>query len=335
MLRHLWSRPVELFVASALAASLTGCGTSAETDDVAGDGGTGDASSGGTSGGSDPGTPSGSVCERTERLGSFVLTLADSYTAFRGAYSDGVAVNAVPELIGSAGGCDLLGPQDLFCATPCESGQICAGNDQCVPAATKVSAGTITLTGLEKDVTLEANGITSDYSSNFDEPYPGFLPGAAIGLSATGDSAAGFTLSGQGVGAMTSTLETVDITSGEDVLLSWDASGATSESQLSVLLTVNAHGGTSAWIECVAPDSGAFSIPGELVDQLIGLGLSGFPRITLSRQTLDSTEVDGGCVDFTVGSDVTLPVSIDGLVSCNTDDECPDGQTCSAFLACE
>lgn len=323
---------------SVLGVSLGGCGTSAETGDEGGDGGTGgdDSAAGGTTGGgAEPGTPSGARCARTERLGSFVLTLADSYTSFRGAFSDGVAVNAVPELIRSAGGCELLGPQDLFCATPCESGQLCAGDDQCVPAPTKISAGTVALTGLEKDVTVEANGITSDYSSNFDDPYPGFTAGAAIGLTATGDTAAGFSLSGQGVGAIASELETVDITSGQDVALTWDVGGASTASKLGVLLTVNAHGGTSAWIECSAPDTGSFSIPAELVDELIGLGLSGFPRITLSRQTLDSTEVGDGCVDFTVSSDVTIPVSIDGLVSCNTSDECPDGQTCSAFLVCE
>lgn len=324
-----------LFLVSCFAVVHTGCGTSTEPGDGSDGTGGGDSATGGTNGGEDVGAPSGTVCARDERLGSFVLTLADTYTAFRGAFSDGVAVNAVPELIQSAGSCKLLGPRNLFCSTPCGSGQICAGDDQCIAAPTKISAGTITLSGLAKELSVEANGITSDYSSNFDEPYPGFAVGAAIGLTAAGDGTPGFSLAGQGVGVMVSDLETVDVTSGQDVALSWDSAGASSESQVSVMLTVNAHGGTSAWIECTVPDTGSHSIPADLVDALVGLGLSGFPRITLSRQTLDTTEVDGGCVDFTVGSDVTIPVSIDGLVSCNTSDECPDGQTCSAFLVCE
>jgi hypothetical protein len=279
--------------------------------------------------------PSGVACANDERLGSFVFNLTDTRTSFRGAISDGVAVNAIPEVLATEGSCVLEGVPNLFCATPCESGQICAGDDQCVPAPDKVSAGTVTVTGLSTELALEPNGITLEYSSTFEEPYPGFAPGASIRLTASGDTAPAFSLVGEGVGLVTSTLETAVIETGADLELTWAAEGATESSQVGILLTVDAHGGTSGWITCVAEDNGSFTVPADLVQQLIDLGLSGFPSVVITRQTLDARAVADGCVDLTVGSELKLPVSIDGLISCNSSDECPEGQTCNTSLACE
>jgi hypothetical protein len=325
-----------------------GCGPTPD-DDASGTGGSsssggssqtggssqsgGSSSTGGTTGADDP--PSGTACAKAERLGSFVFNLTDTRTSLRGAVSNGVAVNSIPEVLAAAGGCELQGVPNLFCATPCESGEICAGDDQCVPAPEKVSAGTITVTGLATELVEDPNAITLDYSANFDEPYPGFSPGARIVLSAAGDTAPAFTLIGEGVGLLSSTLETAVVETDADLELTWDSSGATEHSQIGILLTVDAHGGTSGWIACVADDTGAFAIPADLVQQLIDLGLSGFPRVVLTRQTVDSKAVGDGCVDMTVGSELELPISIDGLISCNDDDQCPEGQTCNADLACE
>jgi hypothetical protein len=308
-----------------LSASLwAGCGPSPSDDaSTGGSNSTGGANStggsspaGGTAGTDDP--PSGTACAKAERLGSFALNLTDTRTSFRGAVSTGVAVNAIPEVLAAAGGCELQGVPNLFCATPCESGAICAGDDQCVPAPEKVSAGTITVTGLATELALDPNAITVDYSSNFDEPYPGFSPGAHIVLNAAGDTAPAFSLVGEGVGLLSSTLQTAVVETGADLELTWNADGA-----------------TSGWIACVADDTGAFAIPADLVQQLIELGLSGFPRVVLTRQTVDSKTVGDGCVDMSVGSELEIPISIDGLISCNDNDECPDGQTCNPDLVCE
>ena len=336
------SRLPSQFIALLSVAAWVGCGTSPGDDDSGTGGSTstggssqsgGSTSTGGTNAAGDP--PSGAACAKEERLGSFVFNLTDTRTSFRGAISNGVAVNAIPDLLATEGSCVLEGVPNLFCATPCESGQICAGDDQCVPAPEKVSAGTVTVTGLSTEVVEEPNPITLEYSSTFEDPYPGFVPGASLMLTASGDTAPAFSLVGEGVGLVTSTLETAVIETGADLELSWNADGATEHSQMAILLTVDAHGGTSGWITCVADDSGSFTVPADLIQQLIDLGLSGFPSVVLTRQTVDAQAVADGCVDLTVGSELKLPVSIDGLISCNNSDECPEGQTCSTSLACE
>lgn len=337
-------RYLPLPFAFALLVAPVACSSGSSDDDDPGDGATGGAAPGdgasggaGQTGGAGNGDrePSGKACDKSERLGSFVVTLADTYTAFRGAISNGVAPSVVPEVLAESGSCQLLGAKNLFCSTPCANGELCAGDNQCIPAPTKVSAGVVTVKGLAKELAVNPNGITQDYSSNFDEPYPGFVPGSAIRVDAAGDVVGAFSLVGQGVGAISSSVELVELESGAGLELTWDAAGKTDESQVNVLLTVNAHGGTPAWIECHAEDTGTFTVPAEVVDALVELGLSGFPRVNLIRQSLDAVVVGEGCVDLSVNSELVLPVSIDGLVSCNNDDECPEGQSCSAFLVCE
>jgi len=279
--------------------------------------------------------PSGIACDRSERIGSFALTLASSYTTFRGAVASGVSPSGVPEILGSEGSCELLGARNLFCATPCASGTVCAGDNQCVPEALKVSAGVVTVSGLNAPISEEPNGITLDYNKSLNDPYPAFDVDAAITLTAAGDESEGFTLSGEGVGLITSVDDIVHVTPGMPVDLTWEASGSSANSSVDISLSVNAHGGTAAWIQCAASDAGAFTIPAEILQDLVDLGLSGFPRVTLTRRTVDSTSISTGCVDFSVASSVMLDVSVAGLVSCNMDEECPDGEACNSFLFCE
>lgn len=314
----------------------TGDGDGDGTGGLTGDGdGSGGLAGDGDGDGDTAAVPSGMACDKDERLGSFEMILSADRTTFRGAVSNGISPGSIPEVIASSGSCQLLGPRNLFCATPCASGTVCAGEDTCVPEALKVSAGLVTVSGLNTPISEEVNGITDDYNETFNDPHPGFDVGAALSLSAAGDEVEAFTLSGEGVGLLTSSDETVAVNDGEPVDLSWDASGASANSSIDIQFSVNTHGGISAWIQCSAEDTGSFSIPSELMQQLIDLGLSGFPRTTLTRQTVDSTEVEGGCVDFTVGSSLTLDIVVDGLVSCDVDEDCPDGQTCNDLMYCE
>ncbi len=300
-----------------------------------GDGDQGDGDGDGSGGGTTGGMPSGIACERDARLGSFLLILTEDYTTFRGSVSNGVAPNGVPEVKATSGACSLLGAPNLFCATPCENGTLCAGDDQCVPTPMKVSAGTVSVSGTATPISEDPNGITLDYNETINDPYPAFNSGDALTLSAAGDEADAFSLSGEGVGLMTTSASTVELVESQPIELSWDATGASDNSTVEIELTVNAHGGTPAWISCETEDTGSFSIPADIVGQLVDLGLSGFPRVSLTRQTVDSTELSTGCVDFTVTSGVTLDVSIDGLVSCSDTSDCPDGQTCNEALICE
>jgi len=280
--------------------------------------------------------PSGHACEMGERVGSFSLELTDEYTSFRGAVSDSVSPLSVFEIVREQGGCRVLTARSLFCSTPCAAGvEICAGDDECVPASTKLSAGEVELSGLEVGVEVSPNGITQDYNETISEPLPAFLPGAEISLRASGEEIESFVLAGRGMSPLLSEMMEIEVASGAETVLSWEPpSGDLEFSEVHVSLSVNAHGTTSGWLECSVPDVGAFTIPEVLITELVELGLSGFPRVTLSRRSVDSAEIAEGCVDFSVASSRTLPVVVPGLASCSDDSDCAEGLFCLPELVC-
>jgi hypothetical protein len=316
-----------------------GSGGSAGSAGTGGEGGRastgGDsAGSGGTSGNT---APSGEVCANAERAGSLGLRLTGGKTIFDGAIGDGITPSSVYREIAAEGGCQLLGPRDLFCSPSCESGMTCAGENACTPTPTKQSAGMITVTGLLASLDVERNGITGGYSKTILDPYPAFEPGAAIQLSAAGDVIAAFTLNGWGVPPLVTSLTTVNVSKGSGVPLTWDTTGVNAEqTEIFMHFSVNVHGATTGWIECSVPDTGSFEIPATLVSNLIDLGLSGFPRMSMSRRSADSTQLPtGDCVDFEISSEAQIELTVDGLVSCSASMPCPEGQTCSTEMACE
>lgn len=284
------------------------------------------------SGNGGPGKP----CDAAERVGSFKFYLGENRTIFLGAVSDKVSPTAVPELVASESTCSLVAPQNPFCNPSCPSGQTCAGQNECVDSPRKVSAGTAKIVGALAEVEAEASAITDDYSSTLFDPFPAFVPGAAISLTFDGADTEPFTLQGWGVTPMLTDTDVVSVATGSGAMLQWDAAGADVErSEVYINFSVNVHGAVTGWIECTAEDDGSFEIPEPLVTQLINMGLSGFPRATLGRRSVDRTTIASGCVDFEVSSEVTIDLEVDGLISCDRDDDCPDGQSCSGTHACE
>jgi Cys-rich repeat protein len=84
----------------------------------------------------------------------------------------------------------------------------------------------------------------------------------------------------------------------------------------------------------VVEDDGEFEVPAELVTQLVDLGLSGFPSAALGRRSTDGVRVEPGCIDLRISSEITVELEVDGLISCTSNADCPEGQSCSAELAC-
>jgi hypothetical protein len=48
----------------------------------------------------------------------------------------------------------------------------------------------------------------------------------------------------------------------------------------------------------------------------------------MSRRSATSVEIESGCAELLVTSEVTASIEVDGIVSCNTSVECPSGQSC-------
>lgn len=327
-----------------LIGGLSACG--GNDDNEGGSGGTGasgggtgvsgsGAANGGSGGTNGVGQPSGELCAKNERAGTLALRLTDGKTILEGAISDGASPVGETD-VASEGLCRLVGP--AVCATTCASGTVCVGNDVCMANPTEESAGKITVTGLLTPLELMVNGITGTYSKTIVDPYPAFEPGAAIQLSAAGDTIPAFTLRGWGVPPLVVTSPSpINVSSGSGVPLTWETTGVNPEqSEVFINFEVNVHGAATGHIECTVPDTGSYELPETLVTDLIDRGLSGFPRMEMIRRSVDSTGLaTGNCVEFEVGTQVTIELTVDGLVSCSDDLPCPEGQTCTPELTCE
>lgn len=268
-------------------------------------------------------------CSAEVNVGEFSIELAADFTSVEGKVFDGVNPALVPAELARDGACRLLTLPNLLCDPACStSTQACAAGNQCVPLPVARDVGSVSISGLSRAVEMSANASTGNYRPPPPAlPHPGFEPGADLRLSASGGEYDPFELRGWGIGVLEVTPAIV-VTEGEPVSLSWTAPSSPGPAQLYVRLNINNHGSSNTAIECDFPDTGSATIPAALVDGLIAEGASGFPSITLSRRTATSTSIAPGCVEFVVSSTLDLDVSLTGLTSCDTDAECPDGQTC-------
>src|SRR5690606_16424968 len=105
------------------------------------------------------------------------------------------------------------------------------------------------------------------------------------------------------------------------------------ESEMEIIVEISHHGGVKGEVRCVTEDDGEHTIPASILDDLIDLGVAGFPTITF-RRFARGVSGEPHEIDFRVEQSVQIPVTIDGLVSCSADDDCPDGQTCQVNRSC-
>lgn len=240
----------------------------------------------------------------------------------------------------SADGCSLLTPRVPFCETPCGS-EACVEDDTCQPFPESQSAGTLTVKGLSReDGTSDAFEI-SPIKANYTTPgaislaYPPFDEGDEVQIVASGAEVSGFTLKGKGIARLELTSEgDFPIATGKPLNLSWKPKSSASESRIQLKLDISHHGGSNGKIECDLADTGAFAIPVSLLDELLRLGVAGFPSILVTRSTLSSVLTSVGRVQLKIYENVERAVSVDGLVSCTEDDQCPDAQSCRPDLTC-
>jgi hypothetical protein len=276
-----------------------------------------------------------SQCEAASHVGNASVILDDEYTSVLGTLTDGVVPYNVLEPTLTEGDCVFLHPKELFCDPACASGMTCDETGSCIPYPRNIDVGTLSLEGLSGAVSMDAITPSLVYYYAGDLPHPGFAAEDPIEIYASG---AGeyepFSMIAYGVTALSVDQNEMALVSDQGSLLSWTASDSEVDRRVLVEVNIANHGGIPARIECSTLDEVSLEIPAALVSALLSVGYSGFPSVKLTRQSADTTETIDGCVDFTVLSSVTLPVAIPGLVSCSSDEDCPDGQSCLADLTC-
>jgi hypothetical protein len=196
-------------------------------------------------------------------------------------------------------------------------------------APAPVSVGTLTVEGLGETMALEPRTAIFQY---------GLPAGVSLGNPPceTGEpiraSASDFELEATCIPQLElSGADPIPVETGEPVHVEWVASSAPG-SRIRLSLDVAHHGGKTGEVNCDVADTGSFDIPAVLVDKLVSLGLAGFPTINVNRVSVGS-DASGRPVNLIVSSEMDRAVDT-GVVSCTSDEECPDGQTCQASLLC-
>lgn len=273
-------------------------------------------------------------CAAAERVGSFRIELADGFTGVQGQIANGVNPAQVPVVAASEGECHLLRPPEFFCDPGCGGGTTCGPDGICVAIPSNVDVGAVEITGLRAPVRMSASAPVWFYTNREPLAHPGFDPGDAIRLDAEGNAGDAFTLRGEGIAPLVVEGDVLALQAGEAATLRWQPPPGATAARVHLDLNIANHGGTPARIECEVDDDGEFALPAGLIEQLLGLGFSGFPTVVVTRRTVDHADVALGCVELRVLSTQVLDVLIPGLTSCGEDADCPPGESCQPDLTC-
>ncbi|MBC8069487.1 MAG: hypothetical protein IAG13_14215, partial [Deltaproteobacteria bacterium] len=268
-------------------------------------------------------------CAFADHVGGFAAVYEPTYSAFSGSIADGVVPLNVLEQVGADGSCTLWRRNNPFCDPGCAAGETCDFDGNCLPYPAYHDVGVVTVTGLEKPVMLDPVPPTFSY---FDTmlPHPGFEPGALITLATTGGDYSPVLLHGIGVEMVVPAVDEVHLERDTPIEMEWTPGDA--RTTLRLQLAVDQHGTSPLAMICSAPaDAGTLTISGELVTEFLDSGISGFPSADFFFETVDSVDIEPGCVDFVVRSRDSVMVWVQGHTPCNSDPDCPKGQTCDVM----
>jgi hypothetical protein len=276
------------------------------------------------------------MCPLETRLGGFAVEALESYSTVYGDVSEGVVPVTILQEVAAEGDCRLMKKENPFCDPPCEAGETCDFDGQCIPYPETQDLGTVTVAGLEIDVIMDP--VKPGYAYfNTSVPHPAFAPDQLIELNTEAAYFDAFTLHGVGASMMEPLDKQWVVSEGQPLAVSWaTSSDETQRAVVSLELNVDQHGTSPITVWCTFEDDGAGEVPAGLVDQLVNAGVTGFPSGKLTRRTEDKVELDQGCVDFVVASPRSVDVDVDGYTSCYTEEDCPPDQDCNlALQICE
>jgi hypothetical protein len=276
----------------------------------------------------------------SEVYGTFRVSLiapresTPGYTSVLGRMYDGpTPTGIIWEETASSGDCRLLEPRIPFCDPACERDEVCVEDDECQPYPTAIGVGTVHVDGLDESFSMEPINNYYQPSGGTILPYPSFAEGDDITFRAEGSPAAPeFTVTGKGISPLAVVNDDITL-DGESITLEWTPPKQQGSTTLTAVFDISYHGGTRGKIVCETPDDGSEDVAGFLVEELKALGISGFPKIEVTRKTRSTTESPIK-VDIVVESLVTKMLSIPGIISCNSDADCPEGQYCAFDFRC-
>jgi hypothetical protein len=272
-------------------------------------------------------------CKDGTRLGGFGATLEDDYTTISGKVMSKFVRSTILTKVQSDDACTLIKAENPYCAGGCASGEMCSSDATCVASAISQSVGDVAIAGFARAVSMKPVVPGNNYfvSGDVEFPHPGFEAGAPAELSAQGGDLPAFSLHGTGVARLQLAGDDWQLERGKPLAVTWDE-GAVGDARVRVTLRVDQHGNSPVTMTCLTEDDGELEIAAKLVDALLDAGVSGFPTGNVYRETLDSVELDAGCIEFSVGAHEQRTLKVAGYVPCMKQADCPDGTTCNLTL---
>ena len=136
-----------------------------------------------------------------------------------------------------------------------------------------------------------------------------------------GEDVEGFTLTGAGIEPLDVGETEWVVEPGKPFIASWKSSNG--PGMIYLELNVDQHGVTPVTMECILEDTGSYTISADFMTQFIESGASGAARGEIWRKTVDSAQVEGGCIEFEVASLQTVfPKCVN--CPCTTPGFCPE-----------
>jgi hypothetical protein len=337
-----WLAQTSAFLFPICGLAFAACGGSsdspANTAGASGAPATPSAGSGGAPASGDPSKLVGSFQVKLNAADAALGTTAT--TSIVGKINDGpTPITTIWEAPQKDGDCTLTTPRVPFCTTPCGGSAACVEDDVCLAYPTVRSVGAVTMTGIKAidgSTPLALLLVAGNYQAPPSVPltYPAFAEGDAVTLAAAGEYYPAFSLSSKGIAPLALTSTGLALKSGQPLALTW-TKGAESSAKIHVKLDISHHGGSKGQIECDTADSGALTVSAALISKLLKLGVAGYPTVIVTRHAIGSTAITPGRVELEISSTVEQTVTVDGLVSCSKNADCPDGQECQNDLSCK
>ena len=264
------------------------------------------------------------ACAPNTQVGAMLLAIqatsaAAGYTAFVATISDGVHAEPYQD-VGTSGACTLLADAlPVVCMPACSGAQSCQPSGQCAPPPQTHSVGYIEIAGLANPFMLPpfAGGNITYESEPGSEPFPPAAPGALLTLSTTGGDYAPFSLAGLGIAPLFPPAGSLAVARDQALALTWQSQGGPAQVRVTADVDLGNNAGLdmgrapgTGIVRCEFSDSGSGTVPADLINTLLDQGVGTGPQVRLTRQTVDSTIIAPGCVEFTVASGITQPVTI-------------------------
>jgi hypothetical protein len=316
---------------------------------------------GGAAGAPGAGGTGGAAADPNATIGAFDLKLnapvpaskevaaTPGFTSFDGQVRNAASppTRTLREMM-KEGDCRLLVPFAPFCdPATCPAPNVCVATSEtttataCLPHAVSRNAGKLTIKGLLTETGPATIDLVPD--ANYYvvvEPklaYPAFKEGDDVEVSAAGSGEfPAFTLKSKGISQLELMISSpLQLSPDQALPLRWKPPGQPALTRVQILIDISHHGGFRGLIRCDTSDTGMLDVPAKLVTALIGLGVAGYPTVSITRHAEGRAQVTGGWVDLNVISTRDEALTVAGFTSCNEDKEpCPTGKTCGTDSVC-